>query len=448
MEREKDMKRLHLYFLSLLSLTVLSSPTWAGIHVAASPSYADVTAAVAAAQSGDTVVVPAGSATWNQPLSITRGITLQGAGIDQTVITSTVSDQFAGLIRYAPASPSLNEAFRVTGFTLDANKSSNGIYLQNSTAHVLNQVRIDNNRIINPGGANAGRGIVFYGTIFGVVDHNTIEAGGAKAVDAYGINEIQWSTLGRDFGTADCIYYEDNNFINSNTFHSAGHGGRYVSRYNTYTCTTANLFPIFDIHGNQAAGFATMVSEIYGNTINLGTRNAGLFDQRGAQALIFNNTVNTTGSVSAKTREEYDDATYPYSNSYLQHVTNSYYWENRKNGSTLINCVEGQDLPGNVIQENRDFYNQTTSFDGTVGVGIGLWADRPATCTPGVAYWATDVGSQGTLYKCTAVDTWSRYYEPYTYPHPLTVPEPSTSLILGMGGLAAWFRTRRDKDGE
>jgi chitodextrinase len=34
-----------------------------------------------------------------------------------------------------------------------------------------------------------------------------------------------------------------------------------------------------------------------------------------------------------------------------------------------------------------------------------------------VAYWATD---QNTLYQCTATNTWTAYYTPYTYPHPLT----------------------------
>jgi len=410
---------------------------------APSCSYADVVAAVATAQSGDTVVVPVGSAIWSRPLEITKGITLQGAGIGRTIIISTISDQYGGLIRYAPASPALNEAFRVTGFTLDANNASNGIYLTNSTESVLNRVRIDNNRILNPGGNNAGRGIVFYGSIFGVVDHNIIESGSRKAVDAYGINDVQWRTLSQTFGTADCIYYENNTFIGSNTFHSAGHGGRYVSRYNTYTCTDANLYPVFDMHGNQPGMlYATMVAEIYGNTINLGARNAGLFDQRGGQALIFNNTVNTTGSVSAKCREEYADDI--DGASYVQHVTNSYYWENRKNGVNLITCVESGDLPANVIEENRDFYNQTTSFNGTTGMGVGLLADRPATCVPGVAYWATDVGPLGTLYKSTAENVWTKYYEPYAYPHPLTVPEPSMLWMLAALGFAAcFFRMQR-----
>ena len=52
-----------------------------GTIEAASPSYADVNAAVTAAVNGDTVVVPSGSATWSSRLSITKAITLKAGGV-------------------------------------------------------------------------------------------------------------------------------------------------------------------------------------------------------------------------------------------------------------------------------------------------------------------------------------------------------------------------------
>lgn len=93
----------------------------------------------------------------------------------------------------------------------------------------------------------------------------------------------------------------------------------------------------------------------------------------------------------------------------------------------------------NHIVENTDFFVQKTgSFDGTGstggGVGCGTLGSRPATCTVGVGYWATDQSCSdltnttgvnpttpisGTLYKCTSTDTWESYYEPYEYPHSL-----------------------------
>lgn len=95
------------------------------------------------------------------------------------------------------------------------------------------------------------------------------------------------------------------------------------------------------------------------------------------------------------------------------------------------------------VTSDRDYYMQASGvqvsasspFNGTTGTGWGTLANRPTTCTTGVAYWATDQGdwnqsssnpygvnqngNSGVLYVATATNTWTLYYEPYTYPHPL-----------------------------
>jgi hypothetical protein len=115
-------------------------------------------------------------------------------------------------------------------------------------------------------------------------------------------------------------------------------------------------------------------------------------------------------------------------------------------GKAPVGAVEG------VMIANRNFYSQsvgqtaqtssTSPFNGSSGTGWGTLANRPSTCTQGVGYWATDQGnwnqsgsgSQGELFVCSAANTWSLYYTPYTYPHPLdggtSTPTPSSPTSL------------------
>jgi hypothetical protein len=112
-------------------------------------------------------------------------------------------------------------------------------------------------------------------------------------------------------------------------------------------------------------------------------------------------------------------------------------------------------ISGGRVASDRDYYSAasgiqtspTSPFNGTSGTGWGTLANRPTPCTTGVGYFATDQGSwnrstsnpygvqqngaDGVLYKCTATNTWTLYYTPYTYPHPLqseTVPSAPTNL--------------------
>jgi len=117
--------------------------------------------------------------------------------------------------------------------------------------------------------------------------------------------------------------------------------------------------------------------------------------------------------------------------------------------------VYDDDTLGRVVA-NRDYYpsasgiqtSPTTPFNGSSGTGWGTLANRPTSCTMGVGYFATDQGSwntstsnpygvqqngaDGVLYKCTAPNTWTLYYTPYVYPHPLVsgaspTPTPTAS---------------------
>jgi hypothetical protein len=114
-----------------------------------------------------------------------------------------------------------------------------------------------------------------------------------------------------------------------------------------------------------------------------------------------------------------------------------YLWDNTYTPYGSAGLISADSM----FRDNNDYYQQAASFNGTTGVGQGLLSARPSTCTagpggntPGVGYWATD---QNKLYVCTATNTWTTYYSPYTYPHPLTagaqggtpVPAQPTNLV-------------------
>jgi hypothetical protein len=96
------------------------------------------------------------------------------------------------------------------------------------------------------------------------------------------------------------------------------------------------------------------------------------------------------------------------------------------------------------VQPDREYYQQTTNFNGTSGVGSGPRSARPASCTTGVAYWSIDQGSwnrsvaggQGVLDKCASTNSWQNaWYVPYVYPHPHTdMNPPNVSISISSGG--------------
>ena len=86
--------------------------------------------------------------------------------------------------------------------------------------------------------------------------------------------------------------------------------------------------------------------------------------------------------------------------------------------------LPGQFPNGWPILANRDYYIEGNNNGVRNGTKAAMLA---ASCSPSMGWWVTDEGSwnttlpantSGQLYKCTATNTWTLFYTPYTYPHP------------------------------
>lgn len=379
---------------------------------AASPSFTHVSAAVTAAAAGDTVIIPAGSATWSSTLSITKSLTLQGAGIGATMITSGGPT----LIRISPSSPASNPAIRVTG--LDLNGGGSVIELTNSSTTVaLSNIRIDHNAIRN----GTTNGVNITADVWALIDNNAFSNNNID-VRALGQSTTSWDNFPAAAGTATKPYIEDNTFTHTAPYSfivEGGQGGRYVFRRNTVTETSgvSGFIELFDMHGNNGdwpGNRGTVESEVYNNTLNLAGINHRVANVRGGDAKYFNNTVTQSGGSASLEITEYDGWSYCNKTTYPGYdpVRDAFFFNNKRNGATQnpsvanpapCSCSVCDDF---FLQLNRDYFLPAA----------GLASARPATCTANTYFAATD---SGVISKCVSTNTWAIHYAPYVYPHPL-----------------------------
>ena len=413
-------------------------------HTAATANYSDVLNAYNLCSDTDILIVPSGSATWSSPLNITKGIKVQKIGTG--TIISGVS---GGCITYDPANYNANNAFRLTGFTFDANGNSIlglGHYLKDAPFALQTKVRVDHNSFTNSSGTMVvGQAIWDYGNLYGVVDHNVFTGMGAPLSHQYStLNDTWWANSPQNVfahGSANYMIYEDNTFdilayagISILTVGSEAH--RYVFRYNDIT-TENDFYPLIDMHGQQGespgmpAGFG---AEMYGNLVHASTHSGDFFKQRSGQVLVFFNNIIGSGS--------YDNDAYtggldtcPLTYPALKNTHNTYWWGNRKNTIGAFwasNCDGGLTCNGlaNIPTAGRDVFHDTSTPGVTSGNAL------PGTCSVGQGFWLTNQSTSdltgltgpdcatpiaGTLYRCLSTNVWTAYCSPYTYPHPLQV---------------------------
>ena len=293
--------------------------------------------------------------------------------------------------------------------------------------------------------------------------------------DALGVGDQSWAAP-TAFGTSGFMFVENNEF--HSTFNGAvsyandcTDGGRYVWRYNLELNTLHQTHPTgggqrhrgcraVEIYNNSVAGtggseanftFMWMSSGgllIWGNTVDDTYSNF-----MSLHSMRRNNTTYTQGQTpngwgycgtsfsgtgsawdrNSNTSSGYRCLDQPGQGvgqllvndfpSVVNKSTGTIAWPNEAlepvyewlNTSSAANFWSNAD--STALVANSDYYLHAAGFDGSSGTGTGQLSSRPSSCTPMVAYWATDTN---TLYQCgPSANTWTSYYTPYTYPHPL-----------------------------
>jgi hypothetical protein len=423
---------------------------WADTHTAASCNQADVLTAINAASVGDTVFVPAGTATWasqslgcsgNSMLCVRNGIKLQGGVGGTTSITLSGTAPY-GAICYEPDAQSIsnNDTFEFSGFTIDGNNQPYGagmLDVRNGGATAITKIKIHDNTFKN----NRTEVIEINGPVYGVAYLNTF-VNCETVIRVEGYDSKSWDLGHREYGTANSFFFEDNTIIAESApsagGFTAGQGGGIVVRYNTYDANKVVLDggQWQDLHGlqsmtNAIAGvecgyshlansclpnvksceqWSQVKTEWYGN-IHTNFYNPYSTPQewmrlRGSWMMMFNNVILGSGHMPLPDIYQYScdscQSDAGLKRRYSQHVQNTYVWNNIGQGEGNRPIYVLQDDCGSyavgtpyTITENKDFWNYNDSCSGTAGCtrGIGIGTTAPTgACTPGVAFW---VWSQG-----------------------------------------------------
>ncbi len=249
--------------------------------VANSVSQSDVKAALAVAVSGDTVIIPSGSATWTSAtgaVGVGEGVTLQGSGVDVTIITvGSDSGPYTTGICYLNGANST-----VKDFTVNGSGGARSVFIAQASNFRISNIKYN---------GVAGEGYFCYGAnVYGLIDSCNITGGGgdSELIFTRGPSD-SWDTP-TTLGTDDAIYIEDCTFGGSGYVCDFNSDSRGVVRY----CTIDGRFKI-DAHGlasNTPATSARLL-EAYRNTYISSEQYYAAFDIRGGTGITFDNRITT-----------------------------------------------------------------------------------------------------------------------------------------------------------
>ncbi len=407
------------FSLTLLLLGAVDARGGERVIRATDCSRASVQAAIDIAINGDTVELPAPcSSTWSSTVTIIgKGITLDGKGA--IIAGSGVSFW-----------PIAAAGVRVTNFTFTCNCTVLGTGGSSLSAA---RWRVDHTTF--SGNGSAGGVLIDLDVPPGVFDHNTFAPmSGAQEfahIVGYHAGVTTGWTNAHVPGSDEAIYFEDNTFTTNpgdpnNAWLQAYYGARTVVRYNTFNHTA------FDNHGTTGMVGGRWY-EIYNNTY---TGIVGAPSNiRAGGGLVWGN--KGVGTHYFCEEDSGYPALYQVGRGQNQVLFPVYTFLNQQ--SVVLNACEAPAVPG-MVAFNRDVYNDTTSANCTAGgsctQGVGVGTTLPTSCATNTGFWNTTAGgnwdttnqttNDGALFKCTSANTWTLYYIPLQYPHPVVGQGTST----------------------
>jgi hypothetical protein len=388
-----------------------------------------VWAAIDAAQDGDTVQLPAGTADWPKGWNSLRGakmkaITIQGAGMDKTVICDRRSRGYFVPFELHGVE---GKPFRVTGITFTGpdltSPGPSGGFI--SISGTCKNFRIDHCKF-----KNAQTMISINGDTYGLIDHCYFDDHDWERSPA---QPIWYSGPGApnyrkplSLGTAAALYLEDNEVHLGPGAAQGGdvpwiapnHGARVVIRHNKIVNSQIEIYG----PGVRKGYYGCQTAEIYDNTFSAiglmqGSPQGFIFINAGV-GIVFNNTVTGT-TYNCKTIQLTHERSFCDKGGFgVCDGQNPVDGNQIPAGQTGAGypCMgqpgRGTDADGDGVFEPSPCYAWNNTFNGAkLNMALRPWRDPEQ-----LARQAEHVKEGRDFFN---EEPPAGYYKPYVYPHPL-----------------------------
>jgi hypothetical protein len=335
-------------------------PVWPGgnLQVPTNSTDTAVTAAIAAAATGDQVALPITNLTWNSGVDVNKQVVVRGLG-------ETTTNTILSVGNSATAFTLSGNFITVSNLYVKGTKpASSGAYGNIGFDIVGQNNRVCYNRIeqMQIGCYDRQWGCFDANLVIDCTKFRNIWSGGTMA------EATVFSTFyPLAFNSTNYWHWEDNTFWITPDCNTNGHGGiglfssqqsdAWVFRHNTIILSnSAILFaPLFDFHGDDVGGGLPrpgMTLQIYKNRIvyldEANDFNGKFCDIRGTYSAIYSNQIIQIANSSFDHELAYREERPSDSPNYL--VTGSYEWENYRgsSGTTPITVTDDANITAGV----------------------------------------------------------------------------------------------------